>query len=182
MQPAKYRISLIITICLGLILSGCSSSGKTPEQNVTDNEQPQETDTVIQWDEISEDGIDEEKLINSIDEVTLRTVAEKLQDVCDKVNEKGEIDKYYWLTGQWYSNIVDSSEYSEVVALGNKAMKPLLLIIYKSPEAGMYEWTCSKALEEISGFDFSNENNGVGWRNSKEFLKMFIDRIIEQKA
>ena len=95
MKSYVSRIVLIITICLGLILSGCSSSGQTNNQPVTDNDPPQETDTVIQWDEISQDGIDEEKLINSVDESTLRIVAEKLQDVCAKVNEKGEIDKYY---------------------------------------------------------------------------------------
>lgn len=53
-------------------------------------------------------------------------------------------------------------------------MKPLFLIIYKSKQAGMYEWVCSKVLDEISGFDFS-------WSNSKEFLKAFTDKIIEQK-
>ena len=40
---------------------------------------------------------------------------------------------------------------------------------------------CSKALTEISGFDFSGENDGAGWRNSKEFLELFIAKIIEQR-
>ena len=45
----------------------------------------------------------------------------------------------------------------------------------------MYEWVCSKALDKISGFDFSGLNNGAGWSNSREFLKAFTDKIIEQK-
>lgn len=87
----------------------------------------------------------------------------------------------YWLTGQWYNDIMQSKQYNNVISLGKKAMKPLFLIVYKSPEAGMYEWTCSKALTKLSKFDFSNENNGCGWGNSREFLKMFIDRVIAQK-
>ncbi len=67
------------------------------------------------------------------------------------------------------------------MSLGRKAMKPLLLILCRSDVSGMYEWICSKALEEVSGFDFSDTNNGAGWKNSEEFLELFIDRIIEQK-
>lgn len=46
----------------------------------------------------------------------------------------------------------------------------------------MYEWICSTALDAISSFDFSGENDGAGWSNPKEFLDLFIDKIIEPKA
>ena len=61
-------------------------------------------------------------------------------------------------------------------------MKPPFLILYKSPNSGMYEWICSTALDAISSFDFSGENDGAGWSNPKEFLDLFIDKIIEPKA
>ena len=80
-----------------------------------------------------------------------------------------------------YNDVIYSKQYKSVVSVGKKEMKPLFLIIYKSKEARMYEWVCSKALDEISGFDFSGLNNGVGWSNSREFLKAFTDKIIEQK-
>ena len=147
-------------------------------QTLTDDEGPGE----ITWDEIGEDGaVDEALLIGNIDEETLTYVARQLQDLCAEIGEKGERDKTYWLTGQWYTDATGSGQYANVVSLGEKAEKPLFLIIYKSENAGMYEWVCSKALEEISGLDFSEENRGAGWTNSKEFLEMFIRRIAEQK-
>ena len=135
----------------------------------------------IVWDEVTENGVNEELLLKNIDEKTLTFIAQQFQDICKKIGEKEKKDKFYWLKGEWYHDVMDSKQYHNVILLGNKAMKPLFLIIYKSPIAGLYEWICSKALTEISGFDFSNENNGAGWGNSKEFLEMFIDRVLERK-
>ena len=136
----------------------------------------------IEWDEIGGNGeVDEALLISNTDEETLTYVARQLQDLCAEIDEKGERDRTYWLTGQWYSDATGSEQYEKVVSLGEKTEKPLFLIIYKSESAGMYEWVCSMALEEISGLDFSEENNGAGWTNSKEFLEMFISRIAEEK-
>lgn len=135
----------------------------------------------VVWDEVTENGVDEELLLKNIDEKTLTFIAQQFQDICKKIGEKEKKDKFYWLKGEWYHDVMDSKLYHNVILLGNKAMKPLFLIIYKSPIAGLYEWICSKALTEISGFDFSNENNGAGWGNSKECLEMFIDRVLEQK-
>ncbi len=135
----------------------------------------------VVWDEVTENGVDEELLLKNIDEKTLTFIAQQFQDICKKIGEKEKKDKFYWLKGEWYHDVMDSKQYHNVILLGNKAMKPLFLIIYKSPIAGLYEWICSKALTEISGFDFSNENNGAGWGNSKECLEMFIDRVLEQK-
>lgn len=135
----------------------------------------------VVWDEVTENGVDEELLLKNIDEKTLTFIAQQFQDICKKIGEKEKKDKFYWLKGEWYHDVMDSKQYHNVILLGNKAMKPLFLIIYKSPIAGLYEWICSKALTEISGFDFSNENNGARWGNSKECLEMFIDRVLEQK-
>lgn len=135
----------------------------------------------VVWDEVTENGVDEELLLKNIDEKTLTFIAQQFQDICKKIGEKEKKDKFYWLKGEWYHDVMDSKQYHNVILLDKKAMKPLFLIIYKSPIAGLYEWICSKALTEISGFDFSNENNGAGWGNSKEFLEMFIDRVLEQK-
>ena len=44
----------------------------------------------------------------------------------------------------------------------------------------MYEWICSKALEEISGYDFSEENNGNGWSDATEFLELFINKVVDR--
>ena len=153
-----------------------------PSEDKTEpNEEKVDRNEDVVWDEVTENGVDEELLIKNIDEKTLTFIAQQFQDICKKIGEKEKKDKFYWLKGEWYHDVMDSKQYHNVILLGNKAMKPLFLIIYKSPIAGLYEWICSKALTEISGFDFSNENNGAGWGNSKEFLEMFIDRVLEQK-
>lgn len=153
-----------------------------PSEEKTDpSEEKVDRNEDVVWDEVTENGVDEELLLKNIDEKTLKFIAQQFQDICKKIGEKEKKDKFYWLKGEWYHDVMDSKQYHNVILLGNKAMKPLFLIIYKSPIAGLYEWICSKALTEISGFDFSNENNGAGWGNSKECLEMFIDRVLEQK-
>ena len=153
-----------------------------PNEDKTEpNEDKVDRNEDVVWDEVTENGVDEELLLKNIDEKTLTFIAQQFQDICKKIGEKEKKDKFYWLKGEWYHDVMDSKQYHNVILLGNKAMKPLFLIIYKSPIAGLYEWICSKALTEISGFDFSNENNGAGWGNSKEFLEMFIDRVLERK-
>lgn len=196
MKLIKYSIFLTIIACLILLVSSCKNQNhdsdhndeiKTESQASARNEEHSKNneDVVwnedIVWNEVNKNGVDEDLLIKSIDEETLAYIAQQLQDLCIEIDEKGKIDKNYWLTGEWYTDIVDSKQYSNVISLGKKAMKPLFLIIYKSEHAGMYEWACSKALDEISGFDFTGENDGAGWRNSKEFLEMFIDMIMEQR-
>lgn len=205
MKLFKHYIFLaMLVICLILFFSSCKNQKdfsnnnnkiKTekqvstkkeeklePNEDKTEpNEEKVEPNEDIVWDEVTENGVDEELLLKNIDEKTLTFIAQQFQDICKKIGEKEKKDKFYWLKGEWYHDVMDSKQYHNVILLGNKAMKPLFLIIYKSPIAGLYEWICSKALTEISGFDFSNENNGAGWGNSKEFLEMFIDRVLEQK-
>lgn len=134
----------------------------------------------IVWDELSENGVDEDLLIRHINKETLEYVAKQLQDLCTEIDKKADKDKDYWLTGQWYSDVTDSKQYQSVLSLGKEAMKPLFLILYKSENSGMYEWICSKALEEISGYDFSEENGGNGWSDAKEFLELFINKVADR--
>lgn len=206
-----YIFLAMLVICLILLFSSCKNQKdfsnnnnklKTekqvstkkeeklePNENKTEpnadktelNEEKVDRNEDIVWDEVTENGVDEELLLKNIDEKTLTFIAQQFQDICKKIGEKEKKDKFYWLKGEWYHDVMDSKQYHNVILLDKKAMKPLFLIIYKSPIAGLYEWICSKALTEISGFDFSNENNGAGWGNSKEFLEMFIDRVLEQK-
>lgn len=140
-----------------------------------------ETDLPIIWDEITENGIDENKLIENVDTDTLESIAGQLQGLCTKIDQKAEEDEEYWLRGEWYDDALKSEEYAYVISLKEKAMKPLFLILCKSENAGMYEWICAKAMEEISGYDFSSENNGNGWKDSREFLELFIQRVLESK-
>lgn len=198
MKLFKHYIFLaMLVICLILLFSSCKNQkdfsnnnnkiktekqvSTKKEEKLEPNEDKTEPNEDVVWDEVTENGVDEELLLKNIDEKTLTFIAQQFQDICKKIGEKEKKDKFYWLKGEWYHDVMDSKQYHNVILLDKKAMKPLFLIIYKSPIAGLYEWICSKALTEISGFDFSNENNGAGWGNSKECLEMFIDRVLEQK-
>lgn len=165
----KKNIKNYFVLLLIFILFACNNTIIPSEDKISE----------ITWDEINENGVDEELLIENIDKEKLEYIANELQNLCNEIEKKSKEDKDYWLKGTWHSDALDSKEYKNVLALKEEAMKPLFLIIYKSDNAGMYEWICAKALEEISGFDFTNENNGNGWTNSKEFLEMFINRIIK---
>ncbi|MFR5682788.1 MAG: hypothetical protein ACLUD1_01645 [Clostridia bacterium] len=64
--------------------------------------------------------------------------------------------------------------YKKVLNIGTSAMKPLYLILYKSPNAGEYEYLCARILYELSGFNFD-------WTNSREFLEKFNKKILEER-
>ena len=168
-------------ICFLVFLSACKEDDLSYHKQILPI---QEKDVLLEninedilWDEINEEGVNEELLIERIDRNDLEYIANELQTLCKKMDEKGEKDRGYWLTGEWYIDVFDSDEYHHVISLGDSAMKPLFLILYKSEKAGLYEWICSKALEELSGYDFNSLNNGAGWRNAEEFLEAFISRI-----
>ena len=190
MRLTKIYAFISIMICCMLLISGCFNinGSETESQHIANNDESSEqygNDGAIVWDEVFiENGViavDEESLIKNTDEETIGFIARQFQDLCEEIDEKGNKDKNYWLTGQWYSDVMESEQYTSVVSLGDKAVKPLFLIIYKSNDSGLYEWICSKALEEISGFDFSEENNGNGWSNSKEFLELYLKKITEHR-
>ena len=64
-------------------------------------------------------------------------ISKQLQDICKVIEEYGQKDKNYWLTGQQYKDVMNSKQYSNVVLLDKIAMKPWFLIIYKSEYAGI---------------------------------------------
>ena len=89
-------------------------------------------------------------------------------------------DPAFTLEGKWYPFMFDSNAYKEVVALGEKAMLPLFWILYKSPNAGLYEYTCASALAELSEVYFEDETAFSDWKDSRDFLEQFINRIAEE--
>ncbi len=80
-----------------------------------------------------------------------------------------------------FVRIFKSERYNRVLEIGNPAMKPLYWIIYKSPNAGMYECICAMALYELSGYDFLNEDGSLSWTNSKEFVERFNEKILTER-
>lgn len=127
----------------------------------------------VEWPEITENGVDENLLISNIDIPTLEIVATEFQTLVDEAGEEERQNPEIVLT-EGFPRVFKTERYKRVVAMGEIAMKPLYLIIYKSEYAGMYEYICARALCDLSGADFD-------WCNSKEFLEKFNRMILDDR-
>lgn len=174
----KIRI-IIIVLVLGI---GTGIVYKIIENNVTDretfdskiesaNHNPVETQTHdMKWDEITTNGVNEELLVKNVDEELLIKIATELQTLVKEEEEAERNNPEIVITEGW-TRVFKSERYKKVINMGTSAMKPLYLILYKSPNAGIYEYICANALFELSKFDFE-------WENSKDFLEKFNEKII----
>lgn len=143
------------------------------ENNINNKVTTIDIEKVFQSDEISENGVDEKLLFENIDINILETIANELQTLVTEEMEQERENPEIVITEGW-TRVFKSERYKKILNIGKPAMKPLYLIIYKSPNAGMYEYICANALYELSGFNFE-------WANSKEFLKKFNEKIIEER-
>lgn len=134
----------------------------------------------VDWSGITENGVDEDIVFQNLDIGVLEEIAKKLQNRVKEAEIAEAEDPAFTLEGKWYSFMFDSEAYKEVVALGEKAMLPLFWILYKSPNAGLYEYTCATALAELSEVYFVDEAAFSDWKDSQDFLEQFINRIAEE--
>ncbi len=93
-------------------------------------------------------------------------IAGELQALVREEEEEERKNPEIIFTEGWV-RVFDSEHYSKVLDMGPAAMKPLYWIIYKSPNAGMYEYICANALYELSGFDFSAEDGTLTWKRTE---------------
>ena len=77
--------------------------------------------------------------------------------------------------------IFEKEGYRQVVEMGEKAAKPLYWILYKSKNAGLYEYLCSHALYEIMELNMQQANGEFTWSNAKEFLEQFNQEMRSRK-
>lgn len=155
-----------------------TNESKVPDDRV-DIEISSET-SQITWNEITENGVDEEALWKNVDQDILEYVATEIQALVAE-EEKAERENQELVLTEGWVRVFESERYHNVVNLGKKAMKPLYWIIYKSPNAGMYEYICANALYEISGYDFAKENGELTWSTSKEFIEVFNEQILSER-
>lgn len=134
----------------------------------------------LNWSEIKENGVDEEMFLKNLDTDVLETVAAELQTLVEETIEE-ERDNPELVLSEGFTRVFKSVQYNRVLEMGDCAMKPLYWIIYKSPNAGMYEYICAMALYELSGYDFTNEDGSLSWTNSKEFVERFNEKILTQR-
>lgn len=126
----------------------------------------------VKWNEITEDGVDEELLLKNADTELLTQIATELQTLVEEELEDEREHPEIVIT-DGFPRVFKSKRYKKVLNMGTSAMKPLYLILYKSPNAGMYEYICAQALYELSGYEFE-------WENSKEFLEKFNEKVLTE--
>lgn len=189
----KKLFMCVICTCIALGSMGCSAEitpdTKTPDipqesliPQVSSEPLPsQSAGAALTWDEISDQGVNEQALLEDIDVDALKKVASLLQDLDAQIAEKEAASMDYVLRGQWLTDVMDSEQYNEVISMGDRAMKPLYLIIYKSENQGRYEYICALALEQLSDFEFETDESGAKWATSKEFLEEFNRKILENR-
>jgi hypothetical protein len=163
------------------------SATPEPTQSLIQEDEPNNQDTpkksgayeAVEWIEISTNGVDEDAFWENLDKNLLTEIATEFQGLIDEIQQKQIEDPESVFRGEWFTDVIGSDRYIKVVNMGSEAMKPLYWIIYKSDNQGLYEYVCSMALEELSGYDFSE--NGVHWATSKDFLERFTDKILNNK-
>lgn len=131
----------------------------------------------IEWNEITENGVNEELLLKNADTKYLKKIATLLQSLSAEIAQKEQEDIDFYLSAGWYKYTLESQQFNEVINMGNDAIKPLYLIIYKSPNQGSYEYICAMALSKLVNFD--NVTNS--WSTSKEFLEKFNQKVISNR-
>lgn len=143
---------------------------------ISDNKKDSET---LAWPEITEDGVNEQLFMENLDTELLETIAGEIQAIVKEEAEAERENPNLVLEEGWV-RVFQTERYKNVLNIGEDAMKPLYWIIYKSPNAGMYEYICATALYEISGYDFSNEDGTLTWQTSREFLERFNEKILSE--
>ena len=147
----------------------------TADSSNTNEENKEEYNKVneITWEEITLDGVNEELLLKNVDEEVLTQIATELQTLVKEEQEEEKENPEIVIT-EGFVRVFKSERYKKVLNMGESAMKPLYLILYKSQNAGLYEYICANALYELSEYDFE-------WANSKEFMENFNKKIIENR-
>jgi hypothetical protein len=173
----KKCITLSIMLISALIVSACNTSSSL--QRTEDVSSQIETDIDCSLPEqeknriiITVEEMDEETFIEQLDTDILTTVAEKLQEVTDEIGRKQAADPESVLRGDWVTDYSNSEQYHYVINLGVKAVKPMYYILYKSNQAGLYEYIISSAIYDIIGYDFSNDK-GYQWATAFEFREQY---------
>lgn len=131
----------------------------------------------MEWNEITENGVNEELLLQNVNTKDLEKISTLLQSLSAEIAQKEKEDINFYLSAGWYKYTLDSQQFNEVINMGKDAIKPLYLIIYKSPNQGSYEYICAMALSKLVNFNYVIDS----WSTSKEFLKMFNQKVISDR-
>lgn len=139
---------------------------KTPKEPI-ENQSKKVENNKISWDEITPEGVDEQKLFENLNTEDLEKIATLLQNLTSEIAEKEREDPKFAFEAKWWDYTLKSEQFNQVLNMENKALKPLYTIIYKSPKQGLYEYICCMAIQKITNCEVGE------WNTSKDFLEKF---------
>lgn len=180
---------LVITLII-ITLSGCKSNITAYEDSVStsshsdvisgeDESVVTDSSYIVDWSDITVNGLDEDSFVQKLDSEVLQDVAENLQSLVDEELAEEEENPEIILS-EGFTRVFKKDLYREVIAMGDKAKMPLYYILYKSPNNDMYEYICAVALSELTGLDFMNESGDYyDWTSGKEYLELFNKYIVD---
>lgn len=171
---------LFAAVFLSACHNGMMEDSPLPAEHHEGQAQAAEKTETLDWPEITEHGVEEERFLKNLDTDVLEAIAAELQALVDE-SVKEEQENPEIVLSEGFVRVFNSEHYHRILEMGSAAMKPLYWIIYKSPNAGLYEYICAMALDELSGYDFSQEDGLLSWTNSKEFLEKFDEKILSER-
>ena len=195
MNKVKKLIIIGMSILIMLLVSACGNkvtdnlsddidnptqSEQTTKDNTETKTENKKDSEALAWPEITENGVNEQLFMENMDIKLLETIAGEIQGIVKEEAEAERENPNLVLEEGWV-RVFQTERYKNVLNIGEDAMKPLYWIIYKSPNAGMYEYICATALYEISGYDFTNEDGTLTWQTSREFLECFNKKILSEQ-
>lgn len=158
---------------------GTNSETFSGEFSETIQETGSEADE-IEWNEITEEGVNEELFLENLDTELLVKIAGNIQALIEEEVSDEQANPQIVLAEGW-TRIFKKEKYAEVINIGKPAMKPLYWILYKSENKGQYEYICAKALQEISGIGAAAGDGTMEWSTSDEYLELFTKEILRQR-
>lgn len=138
-------------------------------------------DITNEWSAITEEWVDEDLFLQSLDSNLLEQIAKNLQLVIDE-EKKEEQENPSILFTEWWTRVFQKDQYKEVIKLWKDAIKPLYWILYKSEANWLYEYLCAMAIQDISWLSFPDENWSQWRSNAKQFLSLFTEYILNSKS
>lgn len=166
MLDKKILIFIVLLVLVGI----CIYLSKN--KAIDNNDKLDDKD--ITWEEITVNGVNEELLIKNVDKDILAEVSTELQALVAEAYEEERENPEILITEGW-ARVFDYDRFKKVIDIGKPAMKPLYLIIYKSPNRGEYEYLCAYALYKISGYDFE-------WATTDEFMMKFNEYVVNMEV
>ncbi|GKX32147.1 hypothetical protein SH1V18_46270 [Vallitalea longa] len=107
---------------------------------------------------------------------TTDDVDEKLNTIMDELEELKKSNPIIAMSSSPYAIVEEITSYDELVNMGIEAVKPMYDILYKRPDAGLYEYILAMAIEEITNQEYIYDVD-YGWSNALEFRLCYERKV-----